>query len=132
MRAAALGERKLPSKPDSERESPVSEMPQWFSTDSAAAYIGVTAATLRWLVAGGEVPAFQIGRVRRYRRSDLNAFLESARVTPPTVMSRLKQHLGASGPGRLTSACPVPEPEPRDRPGHQPVHARPAYGLTSG
>lgn len=44
--------------------------------------IGVTAATLRRLVARGEVPAFQIGRVRRYRRSDLDAFLESARVEP--------------------------------------------------
>lgn len=60
----------------------MSEMPEWFSTDSAAAYIGVTAATLRRLVGRGEVVAFQIGRVRRYRRADLDAFLESARVQP--------------------------------------------------
>lgn len=60
-------------------------MPEWFSTDTAAAYIGLTAATLRRLVERGEVPAFRIGRVRHYRRSDLDAFLESVRVEPVPV-----------------------------------------------
>ena len=60
----------------------MSEMPEWFSTDTAAGYVGVTAATLRRLVSRGEVVAFQIGRARRYRRSDLEAFPETARVKP--------------------------------------------------
>lgn len=64
------------------------DMPEWFSTDTAAAYVGVTAATLRRLVERGEVVAFRIGRVRRYRRSDLDAFLESARVEPVPVRAR--------------------------------------------
>ena len=38
--------------------------------------------TLRRLVDRGEVVGFQIGRVRRYRRLDLDRFLEAARVVP--------------------------------------------------
>ncbi len=56
--------------------------PEWLSTDAAAAYIGVRAPTLRRLVNRGEVIAFQIGRVRRYRRADLDAFLDQAQVRP--------------------------------------------------
>lgn len=43
------------------------DAPIWLNTDDAAAYIGITPATLRRLVDRGEVVAFQIGRVRRYR-----------------------------------------------------------------
>ena len=60
------------------------DVPEWFSTDTAAAYIGITPGTLRRLVGRGEVVAFQIGRVRRYRRSDLDRLLEHARVEPAT------------------------------------------------
>ncbi len=60
------------------------DAPVWLNTDAAAAYIGITPSTLRRLVDRGEVVAFQIGRVRRYRRSDLDRFLEHARVEPAT------------------------------------------------
>ena len=66
-------------------EKPVPDTPVWLNTDDAAAYIGITPATLRRLVERGEVVAFQIGRVRRYRQADLDAFLESARVTPQAL-----------------------------------------------
>lgn len=63
-------------------EKPVPDAPVWLNTDSSAAYIGITPATLRRLVDRGEVVAFQIGRVRRYRQDDLDRFLEDARVKP--------------------------------------------------
>lgn len=60
----------------------MSDMPEWFSTDTAAAYIGVTAATLRRLVERGEVPAFphRAGAPLPTLRPRL--LLESARVEP--------------------------------------------------
>lgn len=58
------------------------EAPLWLNTDTAAAHIGVTAATLRRLVGAGTVTAYQIGRVRRYRVEDLDSYLESARIRP--------------------------------------------------
>ena len=45
-------------------EKPVPDTPVWLNTYDAAAYIGITPATLRRLVDRGEVVAFQIGRVR--------------------------------------------------------------------
>jgi excisionase family DNA binding protein len=62
----------------------VPDAPVWLNTDAAAAYIGITPSTLRRLVDRGEVVAFQIGRVRRYRQEDLDRFLEHARVEPAT------------------------------------------------
>lgn len=56
--------------------------PVWLNTYDAAKYIGITPATLRRLVDRGEVVAFQIGRVRRYRQVDLERFLDGARVKP--------------------------------------------------
>ncbi len=58
------------------------DAPVWLNTDDAATYIGITPATLRRLVDRGEVVAFQIGRVRRYRQVDLDGFLDAARVQP--------------------------------------------------
>lgn len=54
----------------------------WLNTDDAAAYIGITAATLCRLVDQGEAVAFQIGRVRCYRQEDLDRILEHARIGP--------------------------------------------------
>ncbi len=50
------------------------DTPVWLNTDDAAAYIGITPATLRRLVERGGVAAFRIGR------GDLDRFLEHARV----------------------------------------------------
>ena len=53
----------------------------WLNTN-AAAYLGITPATLHRLVHKGEVVGYQIGRVRRYRQDDLDRYLDSARVVP--------------------------------------------------
>jgi excisionase family DNA binding protein len=63
----------------------------WLSTREAARQLGVTVRTLYRLVDGGELAAYRIGRVFRIKQSDLEAFLESARVKPGDL-----EHLYAS------------------------------------
>jgi excisionase family DNA binding protein len=56
--------------------------PVWLGTQDAARQLGITARTLYRLINEGEIPAYQLGRVLRLRLSDVEAFLESARVQP--------------------------------------------------
>lgn len=58
------------------------EMPVWMGTKEAAEYIGVQPRTLYKRIDIGEVPAYRVGRVLRLRLSDLDEFLENARVKP--------------------------------------------------
>ena len=58
------------------RRAPTSE-PDWLTLGQAAKYLGVAQSTIRKWSDGGRVPAFYTpGGHRRYRRADLDAFLE--------------------------------------------------------
>jgi excisionase family DNA binding protein len=58
------------------RRAPASE-PDWLTLGQAAKYLGVAQSTIRKWSDQGRVPAFYTpGGHRRYRRSDLEAFLE--------------------------------------------------------
>jgi excisionase family DNA binding protein len=71
------------------RRAPTSE-PDWLTLGQAAKYLGVAQSTIRKWSDLGRVPAFYTpGGHRRYRRSDLDAFLER------------------SGPGARTETGPV-------------------------
>src|SRR2546427_10221663 len=71
------------------RRAPVNE-PDWLTLGQAAKSLGVAQSTIRKWSALGRVPAFYTpGGHRRYRRSDLDAFLER------------------SGPGARTETGPV-------------------------
>ena len=59
--------------------------PAWMSSADAAVYLGITTRTLYRLADRGEIAAYQIGRVYRFRVADLDAYLESARVQPGTL-----------------------------------------------
>ncbi|MFL5921624.1 MAG: response regulator [Gaiellaceae bacterium] len=64
-----------------ERSSPrtPSGEPQWLTLGEAARYLGVAQSTIRKWSDTGRVRAFYTpGRHRRYRREDLDAFLESS------------------------------------------------------
>jgi excisionase family DNA binding protein len=63
----------------------VTDDQQWMGTDDAARYLGIVPRTLRSLVDKGDVSAFRMGRVFRYRVTDLEAYLESVRVQPGQV-----------------------------------------------
>ena len=56
--------------------------PVWLGTQEAARQLGITPRTLYRLINEGEIPAYKLGRVLRLRLSDVEAFLESARVQP--------------------------------------------------
>jgi excisionase family DNA binding protein len=61
------------------------EQVEWLTLGRAAAYLGVAQSTIRKWCDAGTVPAFTTpGGHRRFRKSDLDAFLESSRPgTPP-------------------------------------------------
>src|SRR5215212_10269997 len=64
------------------RESPLQSTagdPDWLTLGQAARYLGVAQSTIRKWSDTGRVRAFYTpGRHRRYRREDLDAFLESS------------------------------------------------------
>ena len=61
---------------DDARRAPRSE-PDWLTLGQAAKYLGVAQSTIRKWSDLGRLPAFYTpGKHRRYRRSDLDAFLE--------------------------------------------------------
>jgi excisionase family DNA binding protein len=65
-----------PSRDPISRRAPTSE-PDWLTLGQAAKYLGVAQSTIRKWSDGGRVPAFYTpGGHRRYRRGDLDAFLE--------------------------------------------------------
>ena len=62
--------------PPESRRAPASE-PDWLTLGQAAKYLGVAQSTIRRWSDTGRVPAFYTpGGHRRYRRMDLDAFLE--------------------------------------------------------
>lgn len=60
----------------------------WLGTREAAEELGISLRTLYRLIDDGAIVAYQIGRNLRIRRSDLDAFLESARVRPGALGGR--------------------------------------------
>lgn len=55
---------------------------RWLSTKEASARLGITLRTLYRLIDEGQVPAYKFGRVIRLKEAEVDAFIESARVTP--------------------------------------------------
>ena len=57
----------------------------WLSTQEAARRMGITTRTLYRFVDEGLLAAYRMGRVFRLKQSDVDAFIESARVEPGTL-----------------------------------------------
>ena len=55
---------------------------RWVGTTAAAEYLGITLRTLYRLIDSAQLPAYRIGRVIRVLRTDLDQFLEAARIEP--------------------------------------------------
>lgn len=55
--------------------------PAWLDTHAASAYLSVTRKQMEhWRSAGGGPPFSKLGRLVRYRRSDLDEFMAARRV----------------------------------------------------
>jgi excisionase family DNA binding protein len=57
----------------------------WLSTQEAARRLGVTPRTLYRFIDQGELTAYRLGRVIRLKLSDVDAFIEAARIEPGTL-----------------------------------------------
>lgn len=58
---------------------------QWLGTAEAARYLGLTSRTLYRLIDEGQLPAYKFGRVIRLKQADVDAFVESSRITPGSL-----------------------------------------------
>lgn len=54
----------------------------WLSTKEAARRLGITTRTLYRLIDSGQIPAYKFGRVIRLQESEVDAFIEAARIEP--------------------------------------------------
>jgi len=80
-----------------------SPLPSFLTTDDVLGYLRVTPRTIYRLIRDGELPAVRIGRQWRFRRSDLDAWLERQRASScvkserPTVALRARAGRQAAG-----------------------------------
>lgn len=54
----------------------------WLSTREAARQLGITTRTLYRLIDGGQLPAYKFGRVIRLQESEVETFIQAARIEP--------------------------------------------------
>jgi excisionase family DNA binding protein len=73
---------KVDQTPRERYPAPVADAPVWLGTQEAARHLGITTRTLYRLIDEGEIPAYKLGRVLRLKLSDVDTFLEAARVQP--------------------------------------------------
>lgn len=58
---------------------------EWLSTADAAKALGITPRTLYRFIDAGDLPAYRFGRVIRVKQSDVDAFIEAARIQPGSL-----------------------------------------------
>ncbi len=73
MRAGELGK---------EAQMEVRTEKEWFTTDELIRWLGLGRTKTYELLRSGEIPSYKIGRVRRIRRKDVEAWLERNRYRP--------------------------------------------------
>ncbi len=72
---------------DDQRPStaPAVQTVAWMSTGEAADILGLRTRTLYRLIDEGQLPAYRFGRVIRLKRHEVDAFVESCRITPGSL-----------------------------------------------
>ncbi len=58
------------------------ESKEWFTTDELVRWLGLGRTKTYEMLRTGEIPSYKIGRLRRIRRQDVEAWLESNRFRP--------------------------------------------------
>ena len=66
----------------------MAEAIRWMSTRETSEQLGVTLRTLYRFINEGQIPAYKLGRVIRLKESDVEAFIEAARI-PPGALEHL-------------------------------------------
>jgi len=65
--------------------APMSDEIHWMSTRDGAARLGVTLRTLYRFIDEGQLPGYKLGRVIRLMESDIEAFIQAARIAPGSL-----------------------------------------------
>jgi excisionase family DNA binding protein len=58
---------------------------RWMSSGEAAQRIGISLRTLYKFIDEGALPAYKLGRVIRLKITEIDAFVEGARIEPGTL-----------------------------------------------
>jgi excisionase family DNA binding protein len=57
----------------------------WLSTKEAARRLGITPRTLYRLIDEARLPAYKLGRVIRLKQSEVDTFVDEARIEPGSL-----------------------------------------------
>ena len=57
---------------------------EWLSTADAARYLGITPRTLYRFIDEGQIAGYHFGRVIRLKQTDVDLFIDSSRIEPPS------------------------------------------------
>jgi excisionase family DNA binding protein len=77
----------------------VSQQIRWMSTKEAAEHLGVTLRSLYRFIDEGALAAFKFGRVIRLKADDVDAFIETCRISPGSLEHLYPEVKGNSGRG---------------------------------
>jgi excisionase family DNA binding protein len=58
------------------------EQKEWFATDELVSWLGLGRTKTYEMLRSGEIPSYKIGRIRRIRRQDIEAWLEGNKCRP--------------------------------------------------
>jgi len=58
------------------------ERKEWFTTDELVRWLGLGRTKTYEMLRSGEIPNYKIGRIRRIRRQDVDAWLERNKYRP--------------------------------------------------
>lgn len=73
--------------------------PAALSREDAATYLGVSTDSLDRLRSRGEIAAFTVGRLVRYRLAELNAYMDRADTCPDTNSSKFEPRRTSTSSG---------------------------------
>jgi len=79
---------------------------EWMGTMAAAKYIGVTQRTVYRFADSGDLPAYKMGRVLRFKRADLDEYLLAVRVQPGELRHLYPPVIGAEEPEEEQNEVP--------------------------
>ena len=76
----------------------------FLTTEEVLEYLQVNLRTVYRLIKAGKIPAVRVGRQWRFRKRDIDAWLDAQRPRSERVEAESPRHIGDGGSGDDTSA----------------------------
>ena len=64
---------------------------EFLSTGEVAQWLGVSTATIYKFVEKGELPVYRLGRINKFRRSDIEDFIQKNKLVGAVAIRALKE-----------------------------------------